>query len=384
MVSRQMPLLARTENEQRTLDEQIQQLQKIVDYEIREYPVEILVDKFVTGLETDEAELFIPDYQREFIWSKQQQSRFIESILLNLPIPYLFVADVHEGAREGRLEIVDGSQRIRTLVAFMQDSLRLSGLVKLDKANGFVFSEMSVPRQMRFKRKTLRTIELTESTDEEARREIFDRLNSGGTQIKPMEQRRGSMDGPFMTVLEECAALELFAQLCPVSTVKKKLQEPQELVLRYFAYCDQYEQFSKNVDGFLDDFLKQANQVLKQAPEKAADYRGQFETMLAFVAQHFPHGFKKDINNQSVPRIRFESIAIGATLALRANPELVPDNVMTWLESADFKRHTRSDASNSRPKLVNRIHFVRDSLLGRPIEYIKGGLQMDADSNEEA
>lgn len=384
MVSRQMPLLARTEHEQRTLDEQIQQLQKIVDYEIREYPVEILVDKFVTGLEVDEAELFIPDYQREFIWSKQQQSRFIESILLNLPIPYLFVADVHEGAREGRLEIVDGSQRIRTLVAFMQDKLRLGGLVKLDKANGFFFSEMSVPRQMRFKRKTLRTIELTESTDEEARREIFDRLNSGGTPIKPMEQRRGSMDGPFMKVLEECAALESFAQLCPVSAVKKKLQEPQELVLRYFAYCDQYAQFSKNVDGFLDDFLKQANEVLKQAPEKAADYRGQFETMLAFVAKHFPHGFKKDINNQSVPRIRFESIAIGATLALRANPELVPGNVSAWLESADFKRHTRSDASNSRPKLVNRIHFVRDSLLSRPIEYIEGGLQMDDDSNEEA
>ena len=379
-----MPLLTRTEDEQRTLDEQVQKLQKIVDYEIREYPVEILVDKFVNGLETDEAELFIPDYQREFIWSEPQQSRFIESILLNLPIPYLFVADVNEGAREGRLEIVDGSQRIRTLVAFMQDSLRLSGLIKLDKANGFVFSEMSVPRQMRFKRKTLRTIELTESTDEEARREIFDRLNSGGTPIQPMEQRRGSMDGPFMKVLEECAELAAFAQLCPVSAIKKKLQEPQELVLRYFAYCDKYQAFSKNVDVFLDDFLKGANTALTAMPEKSTAYRQQFETMLAFVALHFPHGFRKDAANQSVPRIRFESIAIGTTLALRENPQLVPVDVTSWLESKEFKRHTRSDASNSRPRVVNRIHFVRDNLLGRPVEYIEGGLPIGADGSREA
>jgi uncharacterized protein with ParB-like and HNH nuclease domain len=180
------------------LDAQVQEMQKVIDFEIREYPVEVIVDKFVKGLERDEAELFVPDYQREFVWTKMHQSRFVESILLSLPIPYIFVADVAEGQREGRLEIVDGSQRVRTLVAFLQGDLQLIGLKKLTRANGLKFADMSPPRQMRFKRKTLRMIELTEQTDEEARREIFDRLNSGGVRIESMEQRRGSHDGEFL------------------------------------------------------------------------------------------------------------------------------------------------------------------------------------------
>lgn len=363
----------RSEDDKRVLDEQIQQLQKIVDYEIREYPVEIIVDKFTKGLEEDEAELFIPDYQREFVWKSRQQARFIESILLNLPIPYIFVADVGEGMREGRLEIVDGSQRVRTLVAFMQDELRLDGLKKLTAANGFTFSELSVPRQMRFKRKTLRMIELTESTDEEARREIFDRLNSGGTRIQPMEQRRGSLDGEFMSGIEQWAANELFIQLCPVSEARRKLQEPQELVLRYFAYCDKYEEFNKRVDEFLDEYLKNLNVAASINAAIIQEKKTQFEQMLVFVRTHFEQGFKKESNHKSVPRIRFEAIAVGVTLALREQPDLVPTPVNAWLGSKEFKAHTRSDASNSRPKVINRIHYVRDHLLGRPVRCVPGG-----------
>lgn len=372
----------RSEDDKKFLDEQIQKLQKIVDYEIREYPVEIIVDKFTIGLEEDEAELFIPDYQREFVWSSRQQARFIESILLNLPIPYLFVADLSEGAREGRLEIVDGSQRVRTLVAFMQDRLRLDGLKKLTAANGFTFSELSGPRQMRFKRKTLRMIELTETTDEEARREIFDRLNSGGTRIKPMEQRRGSKSGPFLDVIENCAMIESFSSLCPVSLVRRKIKEPQELALRYFAYCDRYIQFGKSVDDFLNLYLEDINNEIIDNQEKSQVYQTQFENMLEFVARYFPNGFKKDPNNQSVPRIRFEAIAVGVTLALRENPDLTPAPVLEWLQSKEFKQHTRSDASNSRPKVINRIHYVRDHLLGRPVETVQGGELNDTYDND--
>lgn len=363
----------RSEDDKKVLDEQIQQLQKIVDYEIREYPVEVIVNKFIQGLEEDEAELFIPDYQREFIWKNRQQARFIESILLNLPIPYIFVADIGEGMREGRLEIVDGSQRVRTLVAFMQDALRLDGLKKLTAANGFTFSELSGPRQMRFKRKTLRMIELTETTDEEARREIFDRLNSGGTRIQPMEQRRGSLDGVFMSGIEQWAANGLFGQLCPVSEARRKLQEPQELVLRYFAYCDKYEQFNKRVDEFLDEYLKELNQTAAVDASIINEKQTQFERMLVFVREHFGNGFKKDGNHNSVPRIRFEAIAVGVTLALREQPNLTPAPVFAWLESNEFKKHTRSDASNSRPKVINRIRYVRDHLLGRAVQYVPGG-----------
>lgn len=352
------------------LDAQVQEMQKVIDFEIREYPVEVIVDKFVTGLERDEAELFVPDYQREFVWTKKHQSRFVESILLSLPIPYIFVADVAEGQREGRLEIVDGSQRVRTLVAFLQGDLQLVGLKKLTQANGLRFTDMSPPRQMRFKRKTLRMIELTEQTDEESRREIFDRLNSGGVRIESMEQRRGSHDGEFLTFLEELAGTERFKTLCPVSQARAKRAEYLELVLRYFAYCDNYAGFSKKVEDFLTEYLVAGN--ANSTAETRAVQRAQFDAMLNFVERYFPHGFKKHASNNSVPRIRFEALAVGVTLAQRVDPDLVPADVSVWLESDEFRFHTRSDASNSRPKVVNRLHYVRDNLLGRPVEYDAG------------
>lgn len=129
------------------LDDQIQALRKITDYEIREWPIEVLVDKFIQGREADEAEIFIPDYQREMVWSGRQQSRFIESILIHLPVPFIFVADVAYGPREGRLEVIDGSQRLRTLDNFLSNRLTLDGLTKLTQANGLKFGDFSVPRR---------------------------------------------------------------------------------------------------------------------------------------------------------------------------------------------------------------------------------------------
>ncbi|MDI9334648.1 MAG: DUF262 domain-containing protein [Cytophagales bacterium] len=352
----------KTQAEQSAVDAEIQERQKVTDHEIREFPVSVIVDKFTIGLNTDEAELFIPDYQREFVWDAKQQSRFIESLLLNIPVPYLFVADIGEGRYEGRLEIVDGSQRIRTLVNFLEDKFRLQDLNKLPSANGFLFSDFSIPRQLRLKRKTLRMIELTELADEEARREIFDRLNTGGTNLQPMEKRKGSHDGPFLSFIEECAKSQLLLSLCPISAVRIKLAEYPELVLRYFAYIDNYLLFDKSVDDFLTEALKHGN--IEFDKERLTN---EFNQMLSFVERHFNLGFRKNENNKSVPRIRFEAIAVGVTLALRENPNLVPADTNSWLNSKEFITLTRSDSSNSRPKVANRIHFVRDNLLGKEV-----------------
>lgn len=355
--------LPRSDQETSKVDAEIQEKQKITDHEIREFPVSVIVDKFTVGLENDEAEMYIPDYQREFIWTKKQQSKFIESLLLNLPIPYLFVADVAEGKFEGRLEIVDGSQRIRSLVSFLGDDLVLQNLEKLPSANGFKFSELSKPRQLRFKRKTLRMIELTELADEETRREIFERLNSGGTKLTTMEIRRGSSDGPFLNFIESCSQNPLFVKLCPISQVKKDRAEYPELVLRYFAYSNNYMNFDHEVDPFLSDYLKLSNTAFN-----AEALQTEFEAMLKFVEKYFKNGFQKGSSNKSVPRIRFEALSVGVTLALRINSDIVPTGISDWLESKEFITHTRSDASNSRPKVRNRIHYVRDMLLNKDVE----------------
>jgi hypothetical protein len=82
-----------------------------------------------------------------------------------------------------------------------------------------------------------------------------------------------------------------------------------------------------------------------------------------FVARYFPYGFKKSANANSTPRVRFESLAVGTNLALRAEPDLVPLPVLSWLESDQFQELTTTHASNSAPRLRGRIEFVRDQLL---------------------
>lgn len=347
------------------VDKQIEELQKITDYEIKEWPIGVLVEKFTNGRDSDESEIFIPDYQRDMVWTPKQQSRFIESILIKLPVPFIFAADVGQGDREGALEIIDGSQRIRTLDNFLSNKLELVGLKKLTQAIGMRFTDLSKPRQMRFKRTTVRVIELTEKADEDARREMFDRLNSGGTRLTTMEVRRGVVDGPFMKFITECAANEAFKALVPLNERNAKRKEYEEFVLRYFAYLNNYQGFQKSVDDFLTDYLRSKNGNFLDAEREAM--LGEFVRMLNFVSQYFPNGFKRT-GYTTVPRIRFEAIAVGLSLALREKPDLVPGDIDQWLDSKEFIKHTRSDASNSRPKLVNRIHYVRDNLLGKAFE----------------
>ncbi len=362
-------------------ESQIQELQKITDYEIKEWPIEVLVDKFTNGKETDTSELFIPDYQREMVWTAKQQSRFIESILIRLPVPFIFAADVAQGDKTGFLEIVDGSQRLRTLDDFLGNRLQLVGLLRLTSANGMFFKDFSVARKLRFKRQTIRVIEMTDKADEDARREMFDRLNSGGTKLKSMEIRRGVHSGKYTDFITECADIELFKQIVKPSNRNAKHKEHEEMVLRYFAYVDNYKAFNKSVEGFLTEYLQSGNKSFDE--QKLNAQRIEFSKMLEFVQKHFPNGFKR-VGHESVPRIRFESIAVGTTLALRENPSLEPTNVSSWLDNAEFISHTRSDASNSRPKLINRIHFVRDNLLGHAVIYDEKTAEAEASANAEA
>jgi hypothetical protein len=363
------------------VEAQIQELQKITDYEIREWPIEVLVEKFTNGRDTDTSEIFIPDYQREMVWSAKQQSRFIESILIRLPVPFIFAADVANGDRAGFLEIVDGSQRIRTLDNFLSDRLMLEGLQRLDAANGMRFSEFPQARKLRFKRQTIRVIEMTDKADDDARREMFDRLNSGGTKLKSMEVRRGVENGKYMEFVTRCAEIPTFKELVIPNNRNAKHKEHEEMVLRYFAYSNNYLKFHKSVEQFLTEYLKTNNAAYSDVFAEAQ--KAELEIVLNFVKTHFPDGFKRP-GYTTVPRIRFEALAVGITLALREKPDLIPADVNQWLNSPEFTNHTRSDASNSRPKLINRIHFVRDNLLGKAVEYDAKTAEAEASANAEA
>lgn len=353
-----------TENNREAAEAQIRTHQKEVEYQTKEFTVELLVHKYLGGMDSDENEIFIPAYQRSFVWGDERQSKFIESVMLGLPVPYIFIANLEReiSQDEGRAEVVDGSQRIRTLASFVKDGLLLRDLEKCDALNGFKFSDFDISRQRKFNRQPVRVIELSSKADEQVRRDIFERINTGSEDLRDMEKRKGIYTGPFYEFIKECAADERFKIVCPLSFAKERREEAQELVLRYFAYCDQYLRFKHDVGKFLSSYLK-----VHQENFDKHRLRQQFDAMLSFAIKNLPYGFRKSQVAKTTPRVRFEALACGITMALRENPQLTvkTENVVKWLESPKFRDLTVSDASNSLPRLKGRIEFVRDQLLAR-------------------
>lgn len=342
------------DEDQNKAEQQILQHQAVVDYDTREFPVEVIVQKYRDGLENDENELFVPGYQRDFVWDNSRQSKFIESVLLSLPIPYIFTAD-----RNGRLEIVDGSQRIRSLHAFVTNELVLVNLKRLTLLNGFRYGNLPISRQRRFNRHTLRMIELTDKADYDITRDIFERINTGSDNLRAMEIRKGLFAGPFYEFIASCADDRKFNKLCPINIGVAKREEAEEMILRFFAYSERYLEFKHSVKDFLDNYIKNKRETF----DKDA-MQGEFNRMLNFVEHYFPYGFKRTKTSTTTPRVRFEAISVGVNLAIKEDPGLEPPAV-DWLDTDAFKSHTRSDASNSRPKVKGRIEFVRDKLLGK-------------------
>lgn len=337
-------------------ESQIEEFYRRYDYDIREFPIEVIYNKYTVFIEEDVTEWFVPSYQRKHVWPDKLQSQFIESLLLNLPIPYLYVSDTGE---ESLIEIVDGSQRIRTIVRFIQNDLKLSDMQTLTTLEGFTFADFSKPSQRRFMRKTLRTIELL-SMDEDSRRDLFNRLNTGGVKLSDSEKRYGIRDGRFFELVKELANEPLFHHLCPLSKSKAVRREYDEFVLRFFAYANDREEFVHNVEKFLDEYLDKMN----ASDFDYENYKEQFMKVLRFVDENFKYGFRKNERNTSVPRIRFESLAVGVLDALNENPGLNISSAEWVYDPEDhFVELTTSDASNSRPKLLARIDYVKNRLL---------------------
>ncbi|AFZ46885.1 protein of unknown function DUF262 [Cyanobacterium stanieri PCC 7202] len=368
-----------TEERQNRAEEQIRTLHKKVDYNTVEYPIEVIVDKFTKKIEEEEkTELFIPDYQREFAWDEIRQSKFIESILLGLPIPSIYVADNSEESLDesnlktedlARWEIIDGTQRIRTLTRFIHQDLKLQGLQKLTELEGFLFSDLPLARQRRFKRASIRIIELTEDTDEETRRNLFERINSGSVELNAMEKRRGIRRGKFLNLIDRLVKDTKFVELCHFSETQIKYKDPQEYILRFFAflnnYDNNYEGFTKkNITDFLDEYLEETNKI---TGDKILEMEKEFNQMLNFVEKYFPTGFYQEnkTGKKPVTRIKFESLSVGIALALREKPDLqLESKALSLSDSKEFKDYTKRDASSSKVKVSRRINYVKSMLLG--------------------
>ncbi|MCK5524560.1 MAG: DUF262 domain-containing protein [Thiomargarita sp.] len=124
---------------------------------------------------------YIPESKRHLIWSKRQQMKLIETLLLGLPVPFMFVILID--AEEEQYEVVDGSQRIQTLDAFMSDNLVLENLEILPLLNGFKFSDIHFIQRNKFKCRVFETFAIGKTIPRNIIQEIATRLDSGGTPL---------------------------------------------------------------------------------------------------------------------------------------------------------------------------------------------------------
>lgn len=326
-----------------------------VRYVVTDFPIESLVSKFRDKAE-QEGDIYIPSYQRSLSWNDQQASYLIESLLLKVPVPPIFLYDVR-----GRLEIVDGSQRIRSLVRFFNGEFPLSGLEKIDVLNGYYFEDLPPEVQRRLQNTPLRSFVIEESTDASMRVELFRRLNTSGKKLQDAEIRKGAFAGKFLDLIVECASTEIFTNLTKdLGNKRSQKSERQELVTRFFVYSDFYMEFRHDVRKFLDQKTVHFNENASET--KIDAMRTEFFRTMNFIEQNLPKGFYRTPTAKVVPRVRFEAIAVGTNLALREEPNLTYPGHQ-WLHTDEFKRLVRTDASNSGPKLRARIEYVRDSLV---------------------
>ncbi|MDB5257272.1 MAG: hypothetical protein JWM14_1967 [Chitinophagaceae bacterium] len=337
-------------------EKQIKELQIPYEYDTKEYPIEVLLHKFKSD-DPESSTIVIPGYQRDFIWKDKEKARFIESLLLGVPIQPLFAAVIDE---DGSLELIDGSQRLRTIDAFMHDEFKLSALKKLSDLNGLKFSDFIQARKNKFSLISLRVHVITEKASLSIRQDIFDRINTSGQAAKDSEVRKGAHSGKFYNFVIECANNPLFNKLCPISTQAKKRGEAEELILRYFTYSTYGTERKERGRKILDMFLIDQNEKgFNKATKKK-----EFLDMLKFIQDNFPMGFRKNPNSNSTPRVRFEALSLGAHFALKTNPNLKVTS-LEWLNSKEFDEVTTSDASNNQGRLSKRVHFVKDCLLNK-------------------
>lgn len=347
MPAQQLRLLANPDE----VEEQINNQRRAVDYDTAEYTAELIVSKAKSG------EIVIPSYQRPLVWRDAMKSAFIESLLLTLPMPYLFLSDKGDGT----LEVVDGSQRLRTLEDFLNDKFPLTQLEKLDLLEGYLFSDLPPSQQRKLKNRPIRTIVLSDKADDSTRFDVFHRLNAQGQKLTDAQIRKGAFPGPFYSVVASCSASAIFVKLCPFVSSKDEDGEREELALRFFAYSSEYLQFTHDVARFLNDYLRRMN----SNPELDAELlQARFMKTMHFIDDNFPYGLRRSRKSREVPRVRFEAIAVGTRLALDMNSAMQPHDY-DWLDGAEFAQLVRTDGSNSGPRLRARVEFVRDALLNQ-------------------
>lgn len=178
-----------------------------------------------------------PDFQRQFVWDRAKASRLIESVLMSVPLPIVYLA---EGS-DGKEYVIDGQQRLTSFFSFLDgkfpngDPFRLGKMSVFPELERKTFAELDEAIQDKIRYFEIRTIVILSASDPDLKFEIFERLNTGSVPLNDMELRNCVFRGPYMTLLRELSTDPDFKLLVGLKGPDKRMRDV-ELVLRFAAF----------------------------------------------------------------------------------------------------------------------------------------------------
>lgn len=231
-------------------------------YSITSYGADFLVDGIVNRML--KGDIFIPTFQRQFVWTSKQSSRFIESLLLGLPVPGIFLAKEREG---GRYLIIDGQQRLSSLFFFYQgafpDGKEFALRDVQTKYVGATYQTLHEDDRRHLDNSLLHATIVQQdqpSEDDSSIFHLFERLNTGGVRLEPQEIRACIYHGPFDDLLKQLNNDPRWRAL--FGPPNRKLRD-QELILRFLALYIAWDDYKKPMKEFLNKFMG-SNRMLDQ------------------------------------------------------------------------------------------------------------------------
>lgn len=317
-----------------------------------------------------EGELAKPELQRYYVWDKTEASRFIESLLLGLPVPSIFLA---RGKREQKL-IIDGYQRIMTVYdyvrgIFSKDNkvFKLSNTTKINSRwRGKAFSELEEPEKRRINSYTIHAIIFEQKHPKDSDTslyQIFERINTTGRTLTTQEIRNCAYQGPFNTLLFELNRNKEWRELYGSLEVDSRMRDI-EFILRFIALAEsdltilQEAQNQISMKKFLNDFMGSKESNSQANLDK---WQQKFIKTIAYIHNNIGvHAFQNIASKDHLKYVNrfhptiFDSVACATSIALEQQPNInIPDLENKRIEL--LKNDTFADLIYTRTTNVDRI-----------------------------
>jgi hypothetical protein len=247
-----------------------------VKFTITSYGADYTVDTLIRRLKTQA--FYVPQFQRRFVWSQRHASRFLESLLMGLPVPGIFL---YKEAKTNRHLVVDGQQRLRTLQYFYDEifeekKFRLIGV--RDEWNGKSYEDLSDSDKLKLDDSTVHATIFQQDEPKDSLRSlyfVFERINSGGIRLSSQEIRNCIANGPLLTCIRELNDDPTWRQI--FGDKRNARLKDQELILRFLAMHVRGESYRAPMTDFLNDFC---TEYMEEPAEVLAAFKAIFKQVV--------------------------------------------------------------------------------------------------------